>query len=166
VSLIRIFARLSPNGTEAADGAIGPVLGIRPNGAYVNRNPLASYIDPDLPWPATRDAYTPDAASRATALARLFRRAHAADWCAAQTAADLEALRARAQNASLDAAARSASCEVCVEQAALHLRVGTAQHWNTGDEAFCAVAAPQSVAIYQAGRDRNEAAAAWCGCAR
>jgi hypothetical protein len=167
VTLLRILARTSPDGTQAADGGLGDVLGIHPNGAYAQRAQLATYIDPTLPWPATHDSATPDAGTRALSLARLFHRAHAGDWCNALTARDLEALRAHAQATRADVAAHPAACEACAEIAVRHVRVGAAGRYDTTREPVCRYLAANPGYVYQPGAASDSPAAvarAWCGC--
>ncbi len=90
VSVTRLFAKQSPNGTELADGRLGDFLGARPNGRYLD-TPV-SYDEPPLPWPSTTDA-SRAAKDRAASLARLFHRAHASDWCSLVDGAALAASR-------------------------------------------------------------------------
>ncbi|MBI5515164.1 MAG: hypothetical protein HY909_15415 [Deltaproteobacteria bacterium] len=169
--LARLLAIRDPFGTTMARAPI-PFLGMRENSAYVHPERLARYIDPLLPWPATRSVSSPgdgvSMADRALALARMFHRAHAADWCPQTTTASLEALRARSRDVILDAEGHAAACEACTEFTERHLRVGTSV--DAYDHAL------EPVCHYLGGRDyvyvpRSSAGAtprslaeAWCGC--
>ncbi|MCI0573172.1 MAG: hypothetical protein L0Y66_20700 [Myxococcaceae bacterium] len=164
-SLLRLLGKGRPGGTEAADGRLGAFLGAAPNGAYAGRTPLASYVDPDLPWPGTADAATPEAGGRALALARLFHRAHAEDWCARTFPDTLQALRARVTE--VPSGQRAAACEACTEVVVRHLRVGSEAAWDTAREPLCQRLTSAPALVYQPG-DAAQApealAAAWCGC--
>jgi hypothetical protein len=164
VSLTRLMAKEHPEGTELADGRFGEFLGARPNGAYASGDALASYVDPSLPWPATPDA-APQAGERAMALARVFHRGHAADWCRTTAVDGLAALRARASDVTLDAETRAAACEVCSELAVRHLRVGTsAASYDTSSEPVCHYLSGGPY-LYQPGPGTPEGLArGWCGC--
>ncbi|MEI8257634.1 MAG: hypothetical protein WCJ30_18315, partial [Deltaproteobacteria bacterium] len=167
MSLARITAKDAPEGTQLAEGSLGPLLGARPNGQYVPRTPLAPYVDPDLPWPGTRDAATPAATERAAALARLFHRGHAVDWCRATDDAGLTTLRSRARDTTLDATTHAAACEVCAELVQRHMRVGAPGAYDTRAEPLCHYLAPTPTYEYQpgpAGADVHMLANAWCGC--
>lgn len=167
VSVARIVTKDSPRGTELATGRLGDFLGAKPNGAYVQPSmPLASYIDPDLPWPDTADATDPEAV-RARALGRLFHRAHLEDWCRVTTTGDLEAMRAHAVAPALDATTRYAACGACSEFVVRHLRVGDASAWDTSREPACHYVTPAPAYVHQpgaAGDDVRTLARAWCGC--
>jgi len=164
VSLTRLMAKERPEGTELADGRFGDFLGAKPNGEYVGA--LASYVDPLLPWPATPDAVAaPLAGERAMALARVFHRGHAADWCRTATTDGLSALKSRASDVTLDEPTRAAACEVCSEFAVRHLRVGTsAASYDTSAEPVCHYLSAGPY-LYQPGPGTPEALArTWCGC--
>jgi hypothetical protein len=133
VSVARLTAGANPNGVDLASGTLPPLLGIEANGHFV-KTPLASYVDPTLPWPAPPDA-TGAAADRAAALARTFHRAHAIDWCnrfhaGEPNGLDVDALRAKVatlESAGAPAADVAGACATCMEFAARHLRVGTSE---------------------------------------
>jgi hypothetical protein len=162
VSVTHVLAATKPKGTEAADGRLGDFLGAKPNGQYLG---LASYVDPSLPWPATPDA-SPQAKERATALARVFHRAHAGDWCTQLGTAELDAMKAHVASTSLDAAGKDAACQACAEFAVRHVRLGTAASYDTAQEPLCHYLATTPAYLYQpAGAGEPAAAArAWCGC--
>lgn len=161
VTLGRLWAQARPNGTELADGALGPFLGASPNGAYAGRAQLASYLDPPMPWSGTSTS------PRTQALARLFHRGHAQDWCDALDAPALEGLKARVAGAP-DADTRLAACEACAEFSVRSLRVGTsASDYDASREPLCHGLASTPSYVYWPGtaNDEPEALArAWCGC--
>ena len=166
MSLARVIAKDAPTGTEIANGALGDLLGAHPNGQYPQRTSPAPYVDPALPWPATRDSAA-HASERATALATMFHRGHVADWCAAIDAASLQSLRAQARDTTHDAAARAAACEACGEIAERHLRVGTSIAYDLTDEPVCHYLAASPAYVYELavpGSNRATLARAWCGC--
>jgi hypothetical protein len=162
-AMARVLAAQDPGGTDAAEGAFGTFMGAQPNGAYAGRAGRGSYADPELPWPASSDA-SAAAQERATALARVFHRAHAADWCAATTPGQLDALRARAADTTLDADSHAAACEACVEIARRHARVGTAASWDGAREPLCHFLAPAAPYVYASGTSNDDAARSYCSC--
>lgn len=164
-----LAARAAPDGTTLAEGALGPLLDMTKNGDYVSNNPVAAYVDPALPWPDTKDGVTPDAATRAQALAGTFHRAHAADWCNDVTPAMLSNLQKHVQSAA-DATELGAACDVCAEIAVRHLRLGTsAMDYDKSQEPLCTYLAspgPPSYSYYRPpfAMDALSAARAFCGC--
>ena len=164
VSLTRLIAKERPEGTELADGRFGDFLGAKPNREYTLSGVRASYVDPQLPWPRPAGAQ-PAEQERATALARVFHRGHAAEWCQAFRTDGLEALRNRASDGALDATTRQAACEACSEFAVRHLRVGTGPaSYDTSAEPLCHYLSTGPY-LYQPGPGAPEALArAWCGC--
>ena len=164
VSLTRLMSKEKPHGTELAQGRFGTFLGARPNGEYTNSAVLASYVDPQLPWPATPDTAA-GAKDRAQALARVFHQGHASDWCRAFAPDGLEALRARATSGALDAETRAAACEICSEFAVRHLRIGTGPaNYDTASEPLCHYLSTGPY-LYQPGPGTPETLArSWCGC--
>lgn len=165
VSLTRIWAKKDPNGTQVADGVLGSFLGVQPNGAYVSKSPLASYLEPALPWPGNGMGTE---LPRAQALGRLFHRAHATDWCGAMDANALQALKAHVSAVAGDAEAKAAACEVCAEFTARHLRVGTdPTSYDTTREPLCSYLTASPAYVYQPGSASEEPlalATAYCGC--
>ncbi|MBI5514662.1 MAG: YncE family protein [Deltaproteobacteria bacterium] len=171
----RLRATLTPNDTGLASGGLPTMLGMRRNADYLRPAQPSTYADPALPWPATTSAAAPSLAlpprERAEALARVFHRAHAADWCGQLTDLELNFLRAHARDPSLDAPTRRAACEACGEFAVRHLRVGAdAASYDTMAEPLCHFATPPGrprAYLYQAPRGAASAsslAAQWCGC--
>lgn len=158
VSLMRVLAKEKPQGTEIAEGQLGAFLGAKPNGAY-RREPISSYDEPALPWPATPEA-TPGAGARAEYLARTFHRSHADDWCGVMTLEKLQALRDHATAQSTEADAKAAACEACAEFAGRHLAD------TDGTPSLCSVLSDgTAAAITQPGGGSLEARArTWCGC--
>ena len=167
-SAARIWAQYLPLQTDLAEGEIGALVGVETNDHFDDKTPLATYVDPQLPWPGTADADTPDAAARATALARLFHRGHAADWCAEIGAEQLDALRARADDDALDVDARAAACEACTEFAERHLRVGSGvADYDDDAEPLCHFLTDDPAYLYEPARgdaDTTALARTWCGC--
>jgi hypothetical protein len=164
VSLTRLMAKERPDGTELADGRFGEFLGAKPNGQYGAMGLRATYVDPYLPWPQSPDPL-PGSQDRAAALARVFHRGHAADWCRIFRAEGLDALKARASDGTLDAPTREAACEACSEFAVRHLRVGTGlSNYDTAAEPLCHYLSAGPF-VYQPGPGEPAALArAWCGC--
>lgn len=155
---------VSPFDTDLADGALGQLLGMWPNGSYDAWS--TPYADPPLPWIPTKlegpTAATIDQAGNY--VARTFSLAHTADWCGVMTAAgtgefSLEVLKNRCQDGTLDAAVQAVACSLCRERAAPHLREVDA----TGavvKEALCVVLDPSAEVIdVPAGTD---VASKWC----
>ncbi len=164
VSVARLVAAESPDGTELAEGRLGEFLGVKPNAHYADA--FVTYVEPALPWPATPDV-SQAAKDRATALARLFHRAHAKDWCGLTDAPALAALKAHAADTSLDAPGRLAACSACAEVASRHLRVGTdSAQYDAVREPLCGLLNASPAYVYQPddGADVNGLALAWCGC--
>ncbi len=130
--------------------------------------PLAKYQDPELPWPGSTDAVTPDASARASSLGALFHRGHVAEHCAMSLAA-LDTLKLNAAGASTPTE-REAKCEVCTELAARHLRVGTGpSSYATNAEPVCHYLGGASTGfVYEpaVGSVTSPRALArkWCGC--
>lgn len=164
---LRLLAKDEPDGVEAANGAMGPLVGVAPNATFASKMPIASYVEPSLPWPgpATRPA---EEKSRAGALAGLFHRAHASDWCALTDAAALDAIKAHAGNAALDAEAKVAACAACVEIASRHVRLGvSAAAYDMTREPLCRLLDVNAAVVYQTPLilgDVTGAARSYCGC--
>jgi len=131
---IHVGTAVDPDGVEAASGKLPPLLGVRPNGAYVT-SPPAPYADPALPWSGGDP--------RTAALVRTFHRAHAEELCRAMGRAggepiELLSLRERAQD-DLPPEDRAAAIAACAELAARHLRFGKdATTYDTAHEPLCA----------------------------
>lgn len=163
-----LWAEFLPNHTQMAQGEMGPLVGVPTNDHFADKTPIASYVDPQLPWPATADPDLAQAGEKATALARVFHRAHVADWCAEIDGAGLESLRAHAEDPTLDADARAAACEACAEFAVRHLRVGeNAGQYDAAAEPVCHYLSDDPAYIYQPARgqaDTSSLARSWCGC--
>jgi hypothetical protein len=162
---LKLLGKEKPDGTEAANGAMGPLVGVQPNSAYAGK--AVSYLEPALPWPgpATRPA---DEKTRATALARLFHKAHAGDWCAATTAATLDALKAHTADATLDTEGKQAACGACIEVTSRHVRLGaSAAAYDATKEPLCTLLDAAAPVVYQtppSAGDVTGAARAYCGC--
>jgi hypothetical protein len=162
-SMARVLAAQNPNGTEAAEGGLGTFMGTQPNAFYANRGGHVSYEDPSLPWPATSDAAVA-ARDRALALALVFHRAHAADWCTQTTSASLDAMRAHARDTTLDAPSHAAACGACVEMTQRHVRIGTERGWDHGQEPLCRKLVSGAPVVYGHGATSSDAAHDYCGC--
>lgn len=126
VTIARLRAKDDPQGTSLATGDWSTFMGVKPNGGYTG---IASYIDAPWPWDPANE--------RTQHLQRTFHRAHAKELCEQTTAATLDALKARAADASLPPDARAAACQACVELTVRHLRLGTAASWDTSREPLC-----------------------------
>lgn len=152
-TLARLTAKDAPLGTALAEGALGEFMGVSPNGAYAT---VSTYEDPPLPW-------GPGGSPRAVTLAQVFHVAHAKEWCAATTITQLDALKARANDALLDASARAATCSVCTEFVSRHLRVGTSTSWDTANEPLCQGLTSSPAYVYVPGPGTPRALAQrWC----
>lgn len=139
---------IAPDAVDLAAGGLGDLMGVHPNGCYVDHDPhgtaapgdpcgtartssprLPLYVDPNLPWPGPREVLTtPEGAARAAAdqnhaaiLAATFHRGSAADLCHpdATMSATLTAYQSRVRGTS--GATRRAACEACAEFAFRHL---------------------------------------------
>ncbi|MBM4781724.1 MAG: hypothetical protein GQE15_28940, partial [Archangiaceae bacterium] len=140
-TMARLTAKDDPQGTTLAEGGMGDFMGVGANGTYATPT---SYEDPPLPWSGA-------GSDRAVTLARVFHLAHAKDWCAGTTVAQLEALKAHAQDPLLDATSKAAACAVCTEFTMRHLRFGTPASWDTTNEPLCGALAPASEFLYVGG---------------
>lgn len=165
-SRIRTFATVAPQGVELASGALPPLFGFGVNGQYANRVPIASYVEPPLPWPARKESEP-----RSLALARLFHRAHAADWCQEMNLDYLAGLKRHVATASkgVDAGEIAASAEACTEFVRRHA-VGINEAGNPITEApLCELATTGSPSLVNrltenAAATPGELAAQWCSC--
>lgn len=171
-ALAGLSAKIWPDDLDLAGGGLGPLVGVDPGDAYATKAPMAPYVDPELPWPATTDVVTPDAAARATSLARVFHRAHATDWCQQIDATYLGEVRDNVTDAGMDTEGQAAACEACAELAIRHLRVGTGpDEYDTSLEPLCHYlhpSPPPEMYIYQpnlSGASSASLARVWCGCA-
>ncbi len=132
---------------------------------------LASYQDPDLPWPVSADSLTPDAGSRGASIARAFQRAHIGELCATEGDALLARLRAAASATGSDDEGDRARCDVCAEVVARHLRVGPdlARH-DRNAEPVCSFMPSNTGYAYQpvvgSITSPRNLARVWCGCAQ
>lgn len=174
VSTARRHAIDSPEGTDLANGDLGHLLGVPPNGRYLipARKPV-SYSDPPLPWPGDPTRPTEEAA-QIHALLGVFHRAHADDWCRRVSTTELAWMQTAARDPSADAPTHAAACEACAEFAARHLRQGTGPgSYDTTLEPLCHHLLPPaergaSRYVYQRprqGADVTSLARSWCGCA-
>ena len=80
---LAVGASRAAGGTSRANGTLGPLLGMEPNGFYADRPATSSYADPPLPWtPSATDLpLPPTVENAANILARTFVDAHVQDWC-------------------------------------------------------------------------------------
>lgn len=137
VTIARLRAKDDPDGTSLASGQWSSFMGVQQNGAYPG---IASYIDAPWPWDPANE--------RTLHLARTFHRAHATQWCDSTTAATLDALHARAHDATLPIEEKVAACTACTELAVRHLRVGTASAWDTTQEPLCGYLTASPAYVY------------------
>jgi len=81
---IRFFAPQLPQDTQLANGLMGPLLGMQPNGGYVDRIASSTYLDVTLPWTPTATAIPlePTVTNARNIVSRTFVDAHVDDWCA------------------------------------------------------------------------------------
>jgi hypothetical protein len=164
---LRLLAKSNPDGTEAANGAMGPLVGVAPNSSFAGRSPAASYLEPALPWPGPASRPTTEL-ERSSALALLFSRGHAADWCARTDAAALAGVQAHVADTTLDAEAKVAACDACVELAQRHLRMGTGPAaYDVAREPLCKLLDANAAVVYAAASapgDLLGATHSFCGC--
>jgi WD40 repeat protein len=177
VTRARLQASLHPDATNLASGGLPPLLGIEKNSAFV-RQPLATYVDPPLPWPGSSSVAN-DAATRSLALARTFHAAHATDWCnrfGTGAPDDLEGLRAHVhvlQAAGIGGEDLKAACRACTTFVARGLRVGTGENdYDQTREPLCRFIADDPDAVQyvyqegQAGEAIELLAGRFCGAGR
>jgi hypothetical protein len=153
-TMARLTAKDDPSGTSLADGGLGDLVGVHPNGQYATP---ADYVDPPVPW-------VPSGSDREAALTRMFHRAHADQWCSTLDGSALAALQAHAADATLDASSRAAACEACAELVARQLRIGDGGTWDTSQEPLCTYLAPAPAYVYVAAGapDAGGLAQKWC----
>jgi hypothetical protein len=148
-TMARITAKDDPTGTTLAEGGLGDLVGVHPNGQYAV---TAEYADPPTPW-------VPSGSDREAALTRMFHRGHADQFCTV----DLNALKTHAADAALDSVAKGAACQACSELAARQLRVGTPVTWDPLQEPVCTYLAAAPAYLYVPGPgDAATLAASWC----
>ena len=187
-------SRDDPSGTDLARGGLPPLLGVQPNGFYIDHDPGAPMVtvptrtpptlDPAFPWPAGATRLDiggqPD---RSWMLALTFHRAQAVELCRGDYTprSVLDGYRARVAATVLpviETDAHRSACEACAEFVFRHL--GGAQ----GDsfQPLCQAAAslfPEVLGSPGSSRypviipgaevsgatDPHERARRWCGCA-
>jgi hypothetical protein len=125
-TIARLRAKDDPDGTSLASGQWSSFMGVQQNGGYSG---IANYIDAPMPWDPANE--------RTQYVERTFHRAHASEWCASTTFANIEGLRARAQDSTLPIEAQAAACAACTELAVRHLRIGNTSIWDTTQEPLC-----------------------------
>lgn len=182
--LARLRATLEPDATDiaslqAVDGTERlqmRLMGAERNSHYTDHRDdggpaslLASYQEPELPWPVSADAVTPEAGARGALIARAFQRAHIGELCATESDAYLERLRAGATARSGDAETDRARCDVCAEVVARHLRIGRdASEYNHTAEPVCRWMPSNTGYAYQtivgSTTSPRSLARVWCGC--
>jgi hypothetical protein len=163
-----------PNGVDAANGGLGDLLGVHPNGHYAGtaaRPRFPSYMDPPPPWPAVGDG-APRERAEADAIGSVFHRGSASTWCRGDvtTMETLTSLRRRV--AETTGGTRVAACELCAEIAFRHIQYRGPRGERV--EPLCALAveagAPPPVTLslaavpVVAARDPVRVARRWCGC--
>jgi hypothetical protein len=163
---LRRLAAGQPDDTTLADGAMGPLLGMQPNGFYSAAN--TSYGDPPLPWVPSRIAVPTEAraGTAANLLARTFSVAHTADWCGVMTKDgtdefSLNRLRDRCVTPSLGTTERAAACSICKERAAPHARKKDISSGSVKD-ALCPLLRPDSVTLDVPADAANAWLSDWC----
>lgn len=138
VTVARLTAKDDPHGTTLASGQWGTFMGAKPNGQYTG---IASYIDAQWPWDESNE--------RTQYVRRTFHRAHASEFCASTTVADIEVLRARAGDLGLPVDDRVAACTACTELAVRHLRIGTGPGaYDNTQEPLCDYLTPSPARVY------------------
>jgi hypothetical protein len=137
VTIARLRAKDDPDGTSLASGQWSSFMGVQQNGAYSG---IANYIDAAMPWDPANE--------RTQYVERTFHRAHATEWCATTTAATIDGLRMRAQDASLPIEEKVAACTACTELAVRHLRIGNTSIWDTTQEPLCRYLTPSPAYVY------------------
>lgn len=164
---VRSMALADPDGVQLASGGMPALFGFSRNRAYASRQPIASYVDPPLPWPGSGGD------PRAVALARAFHRGHAPDWCDQMSLDYLRGLKAHVQSAAGSGVPDelAAATEVCGEFVRRHVRGRDADGNAVTDAPLCSLAAsaPDAVAVVEvataaAAPTDESLAARWCGC--
>ena len=159
---LALFAKLDPNGTQAATGGLSSLAGVAPNGRFVNgtlgdpNDPPASWVDPALPW-------TLDGGGEEAALVLAFSDAHAADLCA-QRADEITTLPVWA-NSTESKEEESATLELCKQLARPLLKVGTPEAYQTDQEPLCHYVDPTSDFVYSMHEEpmsHEDALEDWC----
>jgi hypothetical protein len=162
-NVIRTEAGPYPFDTDLATDGLPPLAGVESNNVYVS-TPPAPYSDPTLPFTLTFGGPT-GAVQPANMIARAFHRAHALDWCEITTVADLESLRG---GSGLDAQATAARCQVCMEIAGRHVRVGKSDSdYDRSKEPLCAYLVGNAAAYVYDNPDSGDSLEAiqhWCDC--
>ena len=158
---LTLAAALDPDGTDMADG-LPDVLGVHPNGAYLPGSAPAHYADP---LPPLQISFGGGESDPSNLIARGFHRAHAAEWCALTSTADLATLRV---DSTLSPQMAGDKCQICTEIVSRHIRIGEDEsHYETASEPLCHYLASSPAYVYQKVDDGDplHAALIWCGCA-
>ena len=174
VSKMELYAKMDPEGTQLASGALGPMMDIQPNGYYLDEGQgVATYSDMNLSEHASSAQNTTVAS---TAMTRLFQDAYGPLWCdrfsgeAGHTA--LTGLKDSVAQ-STNSQTKAAACGVCTNVVKRHIRQGTGpKSYDQTQEPVCTYAhlanlTEQPAAIvYHDGNANSpaELAADWCGC--
>jgi hypothetical protein len=170
--ILRVQVRIDPDGSTLANGAMGPLLGMRPNAAYLG---VPSYTDPPLPWRPSLMLVPPEPRVEAAAdlLSRTFVEAHADDWCAVlsvegQDEFSVDWLRRRCSALTIqDDPDADVACSVCTRMAEWFV---VAQPDDAVDPELLLPGVCSLLAGHEGipvssrpGDDRTAPAARWCG---
>jgi hypothetical protein len=174
VSKMSLYAKLDPDGTQLASGALGSLMNIQPNGYYVDiGRGVASYSDIHLDQHSTTQ---PAQTMSSTAVTRLFQDAYGPLWCERYTGtAGKSALLNLKQNVAQasNSESQNTACGVCTNVVKRHIRSGkNAQRYDSSIEPLCSyaydaglISAPATTIYYIGdGNTPAELAANWCGC--
>jgi len=169
---LRFTVRSDPDSSTLANGAMGPLLGMRPNAAYLG---VPSYTDPPLPWRPSLMVVPPEPRVEAAAdlLSRTFVEAHADDWCAVlsvdgQDEFSVDWLRRRCSALTIqDDPDADVACSVCTRMAEWFV---VAQPDDAVDPELLLPGVCSLLADHEGipvssrpGDDRTALAARWCG---
>ncbi len=174
VSRMALYAKLDPNGTQLAEGGLGSLMNIQPNGHYVDiGRGVASYSDQNLE--ALQSSQHTDSLS-SNAATRLFQDAYSPLWCERYSGqagrGGILALRKQVALAR-NGEAQAAACGVCTDVVKRHIRRGTnPSNYDLSVEPVCSYAydsglihEPATMVYHDAPVETPaELAADWCGC--
>ena len=159
-SLLTLYAKLNPHGTEAASGSLGNLMGKLPNGDYSPMDRLGNYSD-EAPQRAGQPKTDAQKSTK-----RWNREAFMANSCEDVVhfgfKSALRTLKSRVSSAP-DADTRSARCNACIGEARKVTRP-TQKELNS----FCGAQSDRflthEIWVDSFEDDPTKLAATWCGC--